>query len=714
MFISCQINILTSILDLKEITHPNIRIEKPYDHSGIKIIARGSLNELKAVAQQLAWITASFRIPQPRQTSYSEVSFESVGEMSFDIRPLQLEVIRPRESACWLPLFENGIIARGFPVPARHGQKGIELPFSVMTGLANIMYPVFYEDGLYLRGASKLLFPTAVSPDLRSVQWHLTSSPSKRIRLPYGTLPSEDVDHKWLKMNDLERLASASRTFLGYCREVEVHLGTQASKESCEAVTFSGADDEAPGPGISPKSVTTGTPGIGIFSFQVSMDIVLPKGLYSTAESGWYLDLVDVAKEERVLVYDNDQRGQRAWLLPTLGVVLHMAHIWARGKDDLLTPPPYATPHWDSGQASFEAIQRHSKDKLRDSMEDDKTYTVKDLIGRLLMSLDKLNETEAHARSEPGRTVKLQSSKLFGWDLLAVAQGKKIVKRKQLDLSEDWMILGADNLVLFCRNFGEVIRPASGVKMCQLGNLARYGNNYLTAPMKCLHSLSIENSGRKDSTFLRLANQAYWLPPEDDVFGDCTQCLQPCHGKLARCAKIPQQLLSKEPSSRKACKTPPIEGAISFGKRKLQKSNPSMSKAYPLATETSVTNRAVAGDTSHTSHDAPPGALVVPEIQIISNATAETPPPPNRDGRHLSPTVTPESPNTSLSNDDEASLSSRSIPLIPSSSSGVTNTSDSSASNITDGKRKSILRRLGKFHKYRSEPRHNASTNKDN
>ena len=673
-------------------------------------MARGSLNELKAIAQQLAWITASFRIPQPCQTSYSEISFESVGDMSFDIRPLQLEAIRQRESACWLPLFENGIIARGFPIPARHGEKGIELPFPVMTGLANIMYPVFYEDGLYLRGVSKLLFPTAVTPDVKSVQWHLTSSPSKHTRLPHGTLPKEDVDHKWLKMNDLERLASASRTFLGYCRAVEVHLGTQASKESYEAVTFSGADDEAPGPGISPKSVTTGTPGMGIFSFQVSMDIVLPKGLYSTAEPGWYLDLVDLAKEERVLVYDNAQKSQRAWLLPTLGVVLHMAHIWAAGKD-LLTSLPYAAPHWDSGQASFDAIQNHSKDKLRDSMEDDKMYTVKDLIGRLLMSLDKLNETEAHARSEPGRTVKLQSSKLFGWDLLAVAQGKKIVKRKQLDLSEDWMILGADNLVLFCQNLGDVIKPASGVRMCQLGNLARYGKNYLTAPIKCLHTLSIENSGRKNSTFLRLANQAYWQPPEDDIFGDCAQCLQPCHGKLARCAKTPQQLLSKEPSSHKACKSPPIEGAISFGKRKLQKPNPSMTEAYPLAPETSTTNLAVLGDTSHTSHEAPTGALVVPEIQIMSNATADTSPPPNRDGRHLSPTVAPGSPDTSVSNDDETSLSSRSLPLIPSSSSAFTHTSDSSAINITDIKRKSFLSRLGKFHKYRLESRHNASTN---
>ncbi len=675
-------------------------------------MARGSLNELKAIAQQLAWITATFRIPQPRQTSYSESSFESVGEMSFDIRPLQLEAIRQRESACWLPLFENGIIARGFPVPARHGQKGIELPFPVMTGLANIMYTVFYEDGLYLRGVSKLLFPTAVSPDLKSVQWHLTSSPSKHTRLPHGTLPSEDVDHKWLKMNDLERLASASRTFLGYCRAVEVHLGTQASRECYEAVTFSGANDEAPGPGISPKSVTTGTPGMGIFSFQVGMDIVLPNGLYSTAEPGWYLDLVDRAKEERVLVYDNAQIGQRAWLLPTLGVVLHMAHIWAVGKN-LLTSLPYAAPHWDSGQASFDAIQNHSKDKLRDSMEDDKMYTVKDLIERLLRSLDELKETEAHARSESGRTVKLQSSKLFGWDLLAVAQGKKIVKRKQLDLSEDWMILGAENLVLLCQNFGDIIRPASGVRMCQLGNLARYGKNYLTAPIKCLHTLSIEKSGHKKSTFLRLANQAYWLPPEDDVFGDCTQCLQPCHGKLARCAKTPQQLLNKEPSSRKACRSPPIEGAISFGKRKLQKSNPSMTEAYPLAPETSTTNPVVVGNTSHTSHDAPTGTLVIPEIQIISNGTADTSPPPNQDGRHLSPTVAPESPDTSVSNDDESSLSSRSIPLIPSSSSGVTNTSDSSASNTTDVKKKSFWRRRGKFPKYRSEPRHNASANKD-
>ena len=228
------------------------------------ISVTGLLNHVIEIAQQLAWITTSFRIPKYGQVSYSEAILERTGSMIFNINLLELEAVRKRASACWLPLFENGVVARGFPVPLRNYEKGIEVPFSVMTGLVNVMYPVVHAKGIYLRGFSKLLFPTAVSPDMKAVQWHLMSSPNPRIRLPPGTLPSEDRRCQWLKVTDFERLASAARTFLGYCRAVDVHLGTESSKENYNTVTYSGADDEKPAPGVNPKSVTTGTSGLGI------------------------------------------------------------------------------------------------------------------------------------------------------------------------------------------------------------------------------------------------------------------------------------------------------------------------------------------------------------------------------------------------------------------------------------------------------------------
>ena len=545
---------------------------------------------------------------------------EKTGDMIFNIRLLELEAVRHRASACWLPLFENGIIARGFSVPARNNEKGIEVPFSVMTGLANIMYPVFYADGVYLRGFSKLLFPTAVSPDMESVQWHLMSSPNPRLRIPPGTLPNEDIECKWLKLTDFDRLASAARTFLGYCRAINVHLGTESSKEDYNTVTYSGADDEHPAPGVAPKSMTTGTSGLGIWGFSVNMDILLPKGLLANTEPGGYLHQVDLAKETPVILYDNAKASKRAWLVPTLSVVLHMAHIWARDKDDLLTTLPFANLDGDSGQAASIAIKKHSRDELRDELKGDEKYRLSDLIGRLLISLDKLADAEAHAKSEPGRSINLESSKLYGWDLLAIAKGQRIMIRKQVDLSQNWTILGADILVLFCQNLGDIIRPASDVRVCPWGDLSRHGQNYLTATVQCLQTLSEWRTGVIDKNCLRLADQAYWPYPGDDQFEDCTRCLDSSHERRIKCLKRPQQILSRETSCRKTG-TLPARGAVSFGTWKLRKRIPSVvQKRFQLALTVPETQLV---DEGSQADDRPLHASDLSEIELENTTSDE-------------------------------------------------------------------------------------------
>ena len=530
----------------------------------------GSLEQVIVVAQQLAWIAASFRVPLYGQVSYSEVLIRRTGDMVFELFPTPLEEVRERVGACWLPLFMNSIIARGHAVPAREGEKGIEIPFPLMLTLANVMYPIFHDDGIYLRGFSNLLFPAHISSDMKSVQWHLTTSTTARSHLPYGTLPATTDDLKWAKCDDFEQLALAPRTFLGCYRQVHVDLGTAALTESITKITYSNADNEKPAAGMTQKSVTTGFPGMGIWSAQVNMEFVIPKGLISIEEPGWYLDMLDLAKDTPLIVYDNANTAKRAWLVPQLSVVLHMAHIWACNKTDLLRPIPTAVPHWDSSEAALGVLKRHSKDELRDGLEVDKIYCLRDLIGRLLMTLHNLAETEALAKREPSRTIKLGGSKLYGWELLDVVRGKKSIFRKQIDISQDWMVLGEESVVLFCQNFGDVIKPAPNIRLCPKARSVHQGQNQLTATIKCLQRLSEERCGLKDSACLRIANQAYWLSPGDELFKDCTHGTGNSHTKATKCEKLPQQILRGyvNPITHE---TPPIEGAVTFGKRRLQR-----------------------------------------------------------------------------------------------------------------------------------------------
>ena len=99
------------------------------------------------------------------------------------------------------------------------------------------------------------------------------------------------------------------------------------------------------------------------------------------------------------------------------------------------------------------------------------------------------------------------------------------------------------------------------------------GQHQLTATIKCLQQLSEERCGSKYSACLRIAKQAYWLSPGDELFKDCTHGTGDSHTKATKCEKLPQQILRGYVNP-KSIETPPIEGAITFGERRLQKPIP--------------------------------------------------------------------------------------------------------------------------------------------
>lgn len=543
----------------------------------INVTVTGAVEGLVQVAEQFAWLSASFREHKEGQISYSDISFTKIGTTSFELRRMKLEMARPSETSCWLPIFTNSIIARGFPVPPRpNAEEGIELPFQVMVNLAKVMYPVSHMGGFYLKGFSNIIFPAAISPDGTSVQWHMFMPSALREYLSPGTLPHNN--DSWVKADNIEVLTSANRIFLGYVHSIEGHLGTntEIALKSIRTTLASGAYDEDPAIAVEINKIETGTSGFGIWGFQATADILYPKGLYHTAETGWYIDMLDIAKARPMIVYDHAEESRRAWLVPTLSVVLHMAHIWGRDKTDI-GPLPVAKLQWDAGEAAYIAIKEHSKDNLRDPLEADKQYLVRDLIGRLLICLEKLMGEEAKARSEPRRSVSLEkSTKLYGWDLLGIARGDGNVWRQQLNVDQDWRVLGKDLAVLFCQNIGELVRPAPNVKLCATADAARLRQDRLIAPIKSLRWLSNKRGKSADSVCLRLGNKVFWQSPGNALFSNCVDCLPASHHGLFAvrrahgCAKQAQQFLKEDCPAQKAT-PPPLEGAVGFGIRKLHK-----------------------------------------------------------------------------------------------------------------------------------------------
>ena len=604
-----------------------------------RINVKGSRKLIISVAQQLAWLTAVFREPHYGQTSYSEVVFNELNKdaenasKEFEIRPLGLRKVHRSLKTCWLDLFSNCVIPWGFPIPQRrNGEEGIELPYQLMTSQAGIMFSKTYKGGLFLRGLSTLIYPTASWANQQSVQWHIVDSGNSRTRLPPGTIPLLDStdevrESNWMRWTDLQRLASARRTFLGYCKEVNINLAAEDSEVS--QVTYSRAENESHRPTLLLDSLAGGTSGMGMVSAQTSMRFVRPKGLVKCSRHDTLPGLLDSAQDRPVLLYDDHPKAQKAWLVPTLSVVLHMAHIWAKGKN-LLNNIPYVSPCWNAEEMALRLIQesgglrlRRNREGMRLIQEDwerrerEETYEwlirrkheeeyecLSNVVQKLLISLEELIVEEALAERDPDPTVTFESSKVYGWDLVDIARLSLTCRRKQLRVHESWTVLSNEVLTLFCQGLGEVIRPASPSNICSTWNPIPSKRNYLTATVPCLRQLSHQYGRSSTGQCLRLTKDGYWHWPGNGLFDDCDCNANPMStSNKHKCIKVPQQI-SRTDVDTTNDQHLPTQGALVFGTRQQLRIAPANSNRRLSANrDTNSTDSSIRHEHNGTSHE---------------------------------------------------------------------------------------------------------------
>ena len=314
---------------------------------GLCFLVTGGTKTIVEVAQQLSWLASAFRRPQYGTTAYSNIQLKAETQ-SLSIQLCDLERIRAKDNVCWLPLFTNAVVARGFPVPQRHNQEtGIEIPFHVMVSLARVMYPVEEpRRGHYLKSFSTLLYPSSVSLERDAVQWHMTKAQESYLKP--GHIPPYDSSGTWASTQTLEELLMAQRTFLGYARAIDMHIGSGSTIDrlNVQTVFHSGADREDPAVALEWNKIQLGTAGLGIFGAQATADIIYNKGLFYSIEASWYRDLLDNARTLPVIIYDCADDARCAWMVPTISAVLFMAHVWAKLVGDTLGTLPTAALCW--------------------------------------------------------------------------------------------------------------------------------------------------------------------------------------------------------------------------------------------------------------------------------------------------------------------------------------------------------------------------------
>ena len=462
-----------------------------------------------------------------------------------------------------------------------------------MISQAGILFPKTYKEGLFLRGLSTLIYPTASWENHEIVQWHILYSDNPDTELSPGTIPLGDSSDevrtsRWMRCTDLQQLASAKRTFLGYCKDINIHLATADSEIS--QVTYSQSEHEDPPSGLRLDSITLGTSSMGKVSARINIGYSKPKGLMLGSMHETLPDLLDSAQDRPLLVYDDHPRAQKGWLVPTLSVVLHMLHIWARDKK-LLRQIPFVDPCSNAGEMARELIERGGKLKLRPGERKKQYERLRDVVKKHLIFLEALRVEEAIAKRDRAATVMLRAAKVYGWDLVDIAKLDLPFLRKEHSIDESWTGLSMEVLVLFCQGLGEVIRPAPASKVCSAWYPIPSKRQYLTATVPCLQRLSLNYGGSIEDHCLRVADRGYWRCPGENssknLFEDCD--LTKSTSNRHDCIKAPQQI-SISRIYIKNYQRPPTSGAVVFGTRPLPRVGPPIPRKLPAEHATKLFN----------------------------------------------------------------------------------------------------------------------------
>lgn len=359
-------------------------------------------------------------------------------------------------SDCWKRLFPHGMVPGGFPIPSRgDAMKGLELSFDLMCYLCGLEYETSDASGLILRGHRSFVYPVCRIGDC--VQWHF-----QHVDLTGHSELEEESMSAHLKNESLAELRSAPRHFLGLWAKPEITLGTDLVNYA--SLTWSGLDEL--------REITT-KDGIelgGGITLPKILNVTLNKtykiancqrNVYMTDFEGKLQSLVNFP----VVLHSPIER--RAWLVPYVSVLLHLARARAYHQRSLGYHIPGCEPAADGGSSALQTIMRHRRDpvrKARPGGHQDRQalgMTVEDYVNEVWAALDKITLETCKAK-------RLFRNQIIGYEAADVAKMKTTLRMKRKDLgifSTGWTpLLSEIKLALFYEGLFDPI-------LAQLGSI---------------------------------------------------------------------------------------------------------------------------------------------------------------------------------------------------------------------------------------------------
>ncbi|RDI76417.1 hypothetical protein Vi05172_g13596 [Venturia inaequalis] len=534
--------------------------------------AKSSLDTLVAFVQQFAWLSASLRSGNPERVVSSEIhTLASINMVTVKLAPVK--ELPQFESSCWHPMFSHYVVAEGFPVPKRNEERGIELPYHLMTTFGRIRYPQPYLDGMVLMGISTCLVPVSKTKDC--VQWHFICRSDTREQIPLSAIENEAgiVAEHLLKgggdqmLNDFED--KNVRHFVGFSENVHIHLGTQGSSYNRVLAPPSNIAEDAGTEILHTRSITPNlvAPGPGMSSGGLTTSFVFPKSktqeLFRDDER--LTELVEGSKDNVSILYDPQEKV--GWLVSELSVILHLIHSWAAQTmiENHTGQYPYAEVSGNGGQAALQVIMEHRNATLTDLSNEN--LKLEQRVRSTWIGFTSLKQTLVNKYGQTARGPRLGWLKksLYGYNFTHLAELRKNVGRIKVpidsELSGGWESIPLNEpeiLVIMCHDIGDVILPADATSLCSAWQSVPKGMHLLVASAPCIARWSRHLRPPKDTSML---SQKHYCHRRGLVF-------EPCQGLARRACQRIQKLASNAPRNKQEslsfeenCK----DGAVIFG-----------------------------------------------------------------------------------------------------------------------------------------------------
>ncbi|KAK7931227.1 hypothetical protein PG985_001939 [Apiospora marii] len=453
----------------------------------------GTVSEISCLAQLLAWISATFRLPATGKLMCSSVKIgcdttgESSGEIdkafTMSLAPLwPLQISEP--GTCWIPLFPSTVMAYGFPTPKVEGTVGLRIPVGAMFELAEILYDVNLENdegldaGIYFDGTAWRLYPTLHVSESQTVQWHL-SAKSPGLDHDQAVIPDHDGGPKWLRDIDFKTLEAAT-AILGYCSEVEIRLATKSRLSHYDRYKYARANIEDPNPEAYLSGISFGANLLGKVTTTLTTSFkprkALTEELRKTKDKS-YKDILKSSSKDSVILFETQDGNERAWMVPQLSVILDLYNFWAHqngiemrfarlGSDGSAN----AKAVLEDGEYANKVIQKKTLPKEEDITVGDK---IKQIYGCIQKCITKDRTSESGARG----TANIGHTPLPGWDWLELTgMGSNISHRRdarpkshgiRYHPKPDWLPLTKFVPVFLGQDMGELITPAQRHPVCR-------------------------------------------------------------------------------------------------------------------------------------------------------------------------------------------------------------------------------------------------------